>query len=104
MAQAARHVTRARSRRNPRPYDRAQAMRFLAERCPGEGFPDLTDTTVIGRAKVIECLHGFCTAMRAWGLRGAWHYSLPLHTELVRILAAEEAEIAALRQPTRMAA
>jgi len=104
MAQAARHVTRAHSRRNPRPYDRARAMRFLAERCPGEGFPDLTDETPDGRAEVIAHLRRVCRAMRAAGVRGAWHYSLPLHTELARILKAEEAGIATLRQGLPLAA
>ena len=36
--------------------------------------------------------------MRAHGLRGEWHYSLPLHAELWRILQAEEAELAAIRE------
>ena len=36
--------------------------------------------------------------MRAHGLRGEWHYSLPLHTELYRILQAEEAQLAAIRE------
>ena len=36
--------------------------------------------------------------MRAHGLRGEWHYSLPLHTELYRILQAEEAQLAAIQE------
>jgi hypothetical protein len=86
-------------RTTSRPYDRAQAMRWLAERCcwPGD-CPDFTDETPAGRAAVIALLRGVCTAMRAAGLRGAWHYSLPLHTELVRILEAEEAQLTAIRE------
>jgi hypothetical protein len=79
-------------------------MHFLAERCPGEGFPDLTDESPAGRAEIVAFLRRVCRAMRAAGLRGVWHYSLPLHTELVRILAAEEAEIAAHRQGLALAA
>ena len=73
-------------------------MQWLAERCPTPGFPDLTDETPAGRAAVIEMLRMVCRAMRAAGLRRAWHYSLPLHTELFRILKAEEAQLAALRE------
>lgn len=85
-------------RSTSRPYDRARAMQWLAERCPTADFPDLTDETPAGRAAVIEMLTKVCTAMRAAGLRGAWHYSLPLHTELFRILQAEEAELAVIRE------
>jgi hypothetical protein len=86
-------------RSTSRPYDRAQAMQWLADRCcwPGD-CPDFTDETHAGRAAVIELLRKVCTAMRAAGIRGAWHYSLPLHTELFRILTAEEAQLAALRE------
>jgi hypothetical protein len=82
-----------------KPYDRARAMRWLADRCcwPGD-CPDFTDETPAGRAAAIELLRKVCTAMRAAGIRGAWHYSLPLHTELVRILQAEEAQLAAIRE------
>lgn len=80
------------------PYDRAQAMQWLAERCPTADFPDLTDDTPAGRAAVIEMLRKVCTAMRAAGLRGAWHYSLPLHTELWRIFQEEEVQLAAIRE------
>ena len=79
-------------------YNRAQAMQWLAERCPTADFPDLTDDTPAGRAAVIELLRKVCTAMRGAGLRGAWHYSLPLHTELFRILMEEEAQLAAIRE------
>lgn len=85
-------------RSTSRPYDRARAMRWLAERCPTPDFPDLTDETPAGRAAVVEMLTKVCTAMRAAGLRGAWHYSLPLHTELFRILTEEEAQLAAIRE------
>ena len=86
-------------RSTSRPYDRSQAMRWLADRCcwSGAHLPDFTDETPGGRAAVIELLRLVCTAMRGAGVRGAWHYSLPLHTELVRILKAEEAQLATLR-------
>ena len=84
--------------RGDKAYDRAQAMQWLAERCPTPDFPDLTDETPAGRAGVIEMLRKVCTAMRAAGVRGAWHYSLPLHTELFRILTEEEAQLAAIRE------
>ena len=86
-------------RSTSRPYDRAQAMQWLAERCcPTADCPDFTDETPAGRAAIIEMLRRVCTAMRAAGLRRAWHYSLPLHTELFRILKAEEAQLAVLRE------
>jgi len=83
-----------------RSYDRAQAMRWLADRCcwSGANLPDFNNETPVGRAAVIDLLRRVCTAMRAAGLRGAWHYSLPLHTELVRILDAEEAQLVAIRE------
>jgi hypothetical protein len=86
-------------RTTSRPYDRAQAMQWLSDRCcwPGD-CPDFTDETPAGRAAVIELLRKVCTAMRAAGIRGAWHYSLPLHTELFRILTAEEAQLADIRE------
>ena len=34
--------------------------------------------------------------MRAAGIAGAYHYSLPLHTELLRILRAERAALQAI--------
>jgi len=85
-------------RSTSRPYDRAQAMQWLAERCPTPDFPDLTNETPTGRAAVIELLRKVCTRMRAHGVRGEWHYSLPLHTELFRILTAEEAQLATIRE------
>ena len=48
-----------------------------------------------GRATLIAWLEHRCRTMRAQGIAGAWHYDLPLHTELLRILAAEKAELAA---------
>jgi hypothetical protein len=85
-------------RSTSRPYDRSHAMQWLADRScwPGDR-PDFTDETPAGRATVIDLLRKVCTAMRGAGVRGAWHYSLPLHTELVRILKAEEAHLSALR-------
>ena len=65
-------------------------MQWLAERCPTPDFPDLTDDTPAGRAAIIEMLTKVCVRMRAHGLRGAWHYSLPLHTEVFCILTEEE--------------
>jgi len=83
-----------------RPYDRAQAMQWLADRCcwSGADCPNFNDETPAGRASVIDLLRRVCTAMCAAGVRGAWHYNLPLHTELVRILKAEEAQLATLRE------
>jgi hypothetical protein len=87
-------------RSTSRPYDRAQAMQWLPDRCcwSGADCPDFTDETPAGRAAVIDLLRRVCTAMRAAGVRGAWHYSLPLHTELFRILKAEEAQLATIRE------
>jgi hypothetical protein len=86
-------------RSTSRPYDRAQAMQWLADRCcwSGADLPDFTNETPAGRAAVIDLLRRVCTAMRAAGVRGAWHYSLPLHTELARILKAEEARLETIR-------
>jgi hypothetical protein len=85
-------------RSTSRPYDRAQAIQWLAERCSTPDFPDLSDDTPAGRAAIIEMLHKVCVRMRAHGLRGEWHYSLALHTELFRILQAEEAQLTAIRE------
>jgi|KBSSwiStaDraftv2_1062776.scaffolds.fasta_scaffold40382_4 hypothetical protein len=100
MAQATACLSPSGNRRNGRahPYDRAKAMQWLLERCPTSDFPDLTDDTPAGRAAIVEMLRKVCVKMRAHGLRGEWHYSLPLHTELWRILQAEEAELAAIRE------
>src|SRR5262245_59869644 len=82
------------------PYDRAQSMQWLADRCcwSGADLPDFNDETTAGRTAVIDLLRRVCTAMRAAGVRGAWHYSLTLHTELVRMLRVEEAQLAAIRE------
>jgi len=85
-------------RSTSRPYDRAKAMQWLLQRCPTPDFPDLSDDTPAGRAAIIEMLTKVCRRMRAYGLRGEWHYSLPLHAELWRILQAEEAQLAAIRE------
>jgi hypothetical protein len=85
-------------RSTSRPYDRAKALQWLLERCPTSDFPDLTDDTPAGRAAIIEMLTKVCRRMRAHGLRGEWHYSLPLHAELWRILQNEEAQLAAIRE------
>jgi hypothetical protein len=86
-------------RSTSRAYDRSQAMRWLADRCcwSGPDLPDFADETPAGRSAVIDLLRRVCTAMRGAGVRGAWHYSLPLHIELIRILKAEEAQLAAIR-------
>jgi hypothetical protein len=100
MAQASACVSPSGNRRNgrARPYDRAKAMQWLLQRCPTSDFPNLTDDTPAGRAAIIEMLQKVCRRMRAHGLRGEWHHSLPLHTELWRILQAEEAQLAAIRE------
>ena len=100
MAQASACLSPSGKGRNgrARPYDRAKAMQWLLERCPTSDFPDLTDDTPAGRAAIIEMLTQICRRMRAHGLRGEWHYFLPLHTELWRILQAEEAQLAAIRE------
>ena len=85
-------------RSTSRTYDRARAMQWLLERCPTSDFPDFPDDTPAGRAAIIDMLRKVCVKMRAHGLRGEWHYSLPLHTELWRILQAEEAQLAAIRE------
>jgi len=57
---------------------------------------DLHDDTVAGRTALIAWLERRCRTMRAQGIAGAYHYDLPLHTEFLRILAAEKAELAAI--------
>jgi hypothetical protein len=100
MAQASACLSPSGAGRNgsARPYDRAKAMQWLLERCPTPDFPDLTDDRPAGRAAIIAMLRKVCVRMRAHGLRGEWHYSLPLHSELWRILQAEEAQLAAIRE------
>jgi len=56
--------------------------------------PDFLDDTRDGRAALIAWLERRCSTMRAQGIAGAYHYDLPLHTELLRILAGEKAELA----------
>jgi hypothetical protein len=102
MAQANACLSASHNRRNSRAhsYDRAKAMQWLSDRCccPYGDFPDFADETPAGRAAVIEMLRKVCTSMRAAGLRGAWHYNLPLRGALARILECEEAELAAIRE------
>ena len=79
-----------------RRYDRPAAMAWLHERYPWSGFsgPDFHDASFIGCAAVIAWLAARCRSMRTSGIDGAWHYDLPLHTELKRILDAERAALA----------
>ena len=100
MAQASACLSPSGVGRNGRTclYDRAKAMQWLLERCPTSDFPDIADARPAGRAAIIDMLTKVCRRMRAHGLRGEWHYSLPLHSELWRILQAEEAQLAAIRE------
>ena len=75
------------------PHDRRLAMTWLSRQFIG---PDFYDTTHTGRASLIAWLERRCRTMRAHGIAGAYHYDLPLHTELLRILAAKKAELAAI--------
>ena len=68
-------------------------MAWLAAQFIG---PDFHDDTQDGRAGLIPWLERRCRTMRAKGIAGAYHYDLPLHTELLRILAAEKAGLAAI--------
>jgi hypothetical protein len=74
-------------------YDRHATMASLAAQFIGPAFDDETQD---GRAALIAWLERRCRTMRAQGIAGAYHYDLPLHTELLRILAAEKAELAAI--------
>jgi hypothetical protein len=76
-----------------RPYHRWPAIAWLSRQFIG---PDFHDATPAGRSALIAWLERRCRTMRAQGLAGAWHYDLPLHTELLCILAAEKAELAAI--------
>jgi hypothetical protein len=58
--------------------------------------PEFHNETQDGRAAFVAWLERRCRTMRAQGIAGAYHYDLPLHTELLRILAAEKAELAAI--------
>jgi hypothetical protein len=64
---------------------------------------DFHNTTPAGRTALIARLERRCRTMRAQGIAGAYHYDLPLHTELLRILDAERAALAAA-EPSRIAA
>jgi hypothetical protein len=83
-----------------RAYHRPAAMAWLAGQFFG---PDFHNETPDSRAALIAWLERRCRTMRAQGLAGAWHYDLPLHAELLRILAAERAALAAA-EPSRIAA
>jgi hypothetical protein len=48
-----------------------------------------------GHAERIDWLERKCRAMRAQGLAGHWAYDLPLHRNLLSILEAERAALAA---------
>jgi hypothetical protein len=77
----------------PHPYNRPASMAWLAGQFAAPAFHN---DTPFGRAALIAWLERRCRTMRAQGISGAWHYDLPLHTELLRILAAEKAELAAI--------
>src|SRR5687767_13060393 len=74
-------------------YDRSAATAWLSGQFVSSGFHDTTHT---GRTSLIAWLERRCRMMRAQGIAGAYHYDLPLHAELLRILAAEKAELAAI--------
>jgi hypothetical protein len=71
-------------------------MAWLSARFSWSGFagPDFNDSSPAGRADLVAWLEARCRSMRAAALAGAWHYDLPLHTELKRILDAERAALA----------
>ena len=77
-------------------YDRPAAIAWLSTRfsCSGFNGPDFNDASAAGRAAVIAWLETRCRSMYTAALAGAWHYDLPLHTELKRILDAERAALA----------
>ena len=77
----------------PHPYNRPASMAWLAGQFAAPVFHNGTPS---GRAALIAWLERRCRTMRAQGIAGAYHYDLPLHTELLRILAAEKAELAAI--------
>jgi hypothetical protein len=80
------------------PRDRHAAMAWLHEWYSWTGFtgPDFLADRPSARAAVIRWLEARCRTMRAAGIAGAHHYSLPLHTELLRILKAERAALQAI--------
>jgi hypothetical protein len=73
--------------------DRHATMTWLGHQFVG---PEFHNETQDGRAALVAWLEHRCRAMRTQGIAGSWHYDLPLHTELCRILKAEQAEIAAM--------
>jgi len=79
-----------------RPYDRLAAMNWLSARFIWSGFtgPDFSDSSPASRRAVVAWLESKCRSMRTAGLAGSWHYDLPLHTELKRILDVERAALA----------
>src|SRR5262245_2258607 len=77
----------------PHPYNRPASMAWLAGQFAASVFHNDAPS---GRAALIAWLERRCRAMRAQGIAGAYHYDLPLHTELLRILAADKAELAAI--------
>jgi hypothetical protein len=80
---------------NSRPYHRLAAMTWLSARFIWSGFhgPDFYDASAVGRRAVIAWLETRCRSMRAAAIAGAWHYDLPTHTVLKRILDAERAAL-----------
>jgi len=78
-----------------RPYDRWAAMAWLSAKFAWCGFtgPDFDDPSPAGRAALIAWMETRCRSMRAAALAGAWHYDLPLHIDLKRILDAERAAL-----------
>lgn len=77
-------------------YDRPAAIAWLSAKFSWSGFtsPDFNNCSLVGRVAVIAWLEARCRSMRAAALAGAWHYDLPLHTEMKRILDAERAALA----------
>src|SRR5262245_21671283 len=73
--------------------DRHATMAWLTARFVGFDFHAESQE---GREALVGWLYRRCRTMRAQGIAGAYHYDLPLHTELLRILAAEKAELAAI--------
>ena len=84
------------SRSISRPYDHPTAAAWLAAQFIG---PDFQDDTQDGPTDLIAWLEHRCRTIRAQGIAGAYHYDLPLHTELLRILAAEKAGACGDRDP-----
>ncbi len=85
-------------RPSSRDYPHGDAMAWLHRQFSWSGFggPKFLDDSRGSRHARIAWLRRKCVAMRAAGIAGSWHYDLPLHTELCRILKAELAELAAI--------